>query len=48
LIPLFAPIFLARASFSSLEDVMITFKPIACAGCSPKMETPPVPCRRAV
>src|ERR1700681_1093743 len=46
--PLFAPRFFARASFSSLDDVMTTCTPIACASCSPKVETPPVPCRRTV
>src|SRR5271170_4936303 len=36
--PLLAPRFIARASFSSLDDVMTTCTPIACASCSPKVE----------
>src|ERR1700724_1535271 len=46
--PLLAPRFLARASFSSLDDVMTTCRPIAWGSCSPKIETPPVPCIRTV
>ena len=35
-------------SFSSDEEVAITFAPIDFASCSAKIETPPVPCTRTV
>ena len=38
-----APSALARASFSSLDEVTITAAPAAWASCSAKIETPPVP-----
>lgn len=36
-----------RASFSSLLDVEMTFAPGVAAICTPKIETPPVPCAKA-
>ena len=39
---------LARASFSSDDEVIRVRKPAAWANCRPKIETPPVPCSTTV
>src|SRR5437763_1370948 len=38
-----APSSVARASLSSLDEVMMACRPAARASCSPSTETPPVP-----